>query len=90
MNKDDRKKIAKLIEELQELNGKFDDIKDQIVELQSDEQGKFDNMSEGFQASERGQAIEAAADALDSAKDEIDTVIGAIGECVTYLETASE
>jgi hypothetical protein len=38
-----------------------------LEELAQDERNKFDNMTEGLQATEQGQKIEAAADALDEA-----------------------
>ena len=76
MNKDRRDRIAKIKEALEDLRG-------QIEDLQSEEREAFDNMPESLQQSERGQASEAAADALQSAYDAAD-------EAVTNLETASE
>ena len=76
MNKDRRDRIAKIKEALEDLRG-------QIENLQSEEQEAFDNMPESLQQSERGQASEAAADALQSAYDAAD-------EAITNLETASE
>jgi F0F1-type ATP synthase membrane subunit b/b' len=59
---------------IEDLNGKiadyketFIDAKTMIEELRDEEQEKFDNLSEGLQASERGQNIEAAVGALDEA-----------------------
>ena len=60
MNKDRRDRIAKIKEALEDLRG-------QIEDLQSEEQEAFDNMPESLQQSERGQASEAAAEALQSA-----------------------
>lgn len=76
MNKDRRDRIAKIKEALEDLRG-------QIEDLQLEEQEAFDNMPESLQQSERGQASEAAADALQSAYDAAD-------EAITNLETASE
>lgn len=50
------------------------DCYDQIEEAQSEEQDKFDNMSDGLQQSDTGAAIEAAAEALQDA--------------MTYLQSA--
>jgi len=55
MNKSDRAAVTKLHSEIDELKGKLDDIKGQIEELQSAEQDKFDNMSEGLQQGENGK-----------------------------------
>lgn len=76
MNKDRRDRIAKIKEALEDLRG-------QIEDLQLEEREAFDNMPESLQQSERGQASEAAADALQSAYDAAD-------EAITNLETASE
>ena len=76
MNKDRRDRIAKIKEALEDLRG-------QIEDLQSEEQEAFDSMPESLQQSERGQASEAAANALQSAYDAAD-------EAITNLETASE
>ena len=76
MNKDRRDRIAKIKEAHEDLRG-------QIEDLQSEEQEAFDNMPESLQQSDRGQASEAAADALQSAYDAAD-------EAITALETASE
>ena len=76
MNKERRDRIAMIKEALEYLRGHIED-------LQSEEQEAFDNMPESLQQSERGQASEAAADALQSAYDAAD-------EAITNLETASE
>jgi septal ring factor EnvC (AmiA/AmiB activator) len=66
---------------IEDLNGKiadyketFTDAKTMIEELRDEEQEKFDNLSEGLQASERGQNIEAAVSALDEAMNAFDAV----------------
>lgn len=85
-----RKQIATLVSELSTLAGKVEDIREQIAEMQSDEQEKFDNLTKGLQASERGQAIEAAAENLQSAYDAAYSAVDNINECVGYLESAAE
>jgi uncharacterized coiled-coil DUF342 family protein len=76
MNNARRDQIAKIKETLEDLRGKIED-------LQSEEQEAFDNMPESLQQGDRGQASEAAAEALQSALDSVDEAVG-------YLETASE
>jgi phage-related protein len=68
-----REEIDALIEDL---NGKIADYKEtfsdaatMIEEIRDEEQEKFDNLSEGLQASEKGQTIEATVSALDTALD---------------------
>lgn len=68
MNANDRKELAKAVALLQEAQG--------ILETLADaEQEKFDNMSEGLQQGERGQAIEAAAQALSDGKESVDSAL---------------
>lgn len=74
MNNPTRKTIAKLLEQLA-------DIRDTVDELQSEEQDKYDNLSEGIQASERGEAIQEAADNLESA-------VSSLEEAIDYLTEA--
>lgn len=57
--------------ELEELLGDIDNEK-------TEERDKFDNMPESLQQGERGQAMEAAADAMDEAYDKV-------GEALTTL-----
>lgn len=60
MNAARKKRIQDVIE-------KLDELKTVIEELHDEEQEAFDNLPESFQESERGEAMEAAADNLDSA-----------------------
>lgn len=46
-------------------------------------------MSESFQGSDRGQAMEAAADALEEAVSALDEIGGTIDQAVESLNTAS-
>lgn len=73
MNKDRRSRIADILSQLETL-------KDQIAELQGEEQDAFDNMPEGLQQSDRGQASESAASALSDAESSIDDVINSLEE----------
>lgn len=73
MNKARRKELERAIELLNE-------AKEIITACQEEEQEGFDNLSEGLQAAENGQKMETAAEALESASDEIDTIIEYINE----------
>jgi uncharacterized coiled-coil DUF342 family protein len=72
MNAADRKQVAALVAHLEELMSQASAIGEEIRELADAEQEKYDNMSEGLQQGDRGQAIEAAAQALSSAADAAD------------------
>lgn len=54
MNNARRKELAEITTQLQ-------DLRERIEQLQEDEQEGFDNLSEGLQQTERGQAMELAA-----------------------------
>ena len=74
MNKQNRKVIEGYINSLQ-------DIKQDVESMLDEEQEKFDNMPEGLQESERGEAMQNAIDNLESASD-------AIGDAIDYLNEA--
>lgn len=73
MNNTTRKELRALIEKLEEV---FSDLET----MSSDEQEKFDNLTEGLQATEKGQEMEQAASTLSdqaySLRDIIDELSG--------------
>lgn len=72
MNKATRAAIEKIVNALETLG-------DEVESLHDDEQEKFDNAPpEGLEGSERYAAIEAAADNLDTAHDNITEAIEAL------------
>lgn len=73
MNKQSRKELAEITDQLEA-------IRDRISELLEGEQEKFDNLNEGLQQSERGQAIEEAISTLEEAETDIDNVIDNLTE----------
>lgn len=74
MNKARRKSLDNLRNLIEEhMNGLAELVAD-LDGLKDEEQESFDNMSEGLQASENGQRIEAAADALANAHSELESV----------------
>ena len=76
MNKARRNRIADVQTQLEAL-------KQDIDAILSEEQEAYDNMPEGLQESERGQAMQEAIDALESA-------IGSCEELDEYLTSATE
>ncbi len=87
MNKDRRKAIAALVTELEALQGKLGDVRDQIDTLGEEEQDYYDNMPESFQNGEKGSAAEAARDALQNAYDELESFD--FGTVINYLDEAT-
>lgn len=82
MNAKDRKELQKVVDSLNAWSAKLEDenieinpeeitsalesLQEEVEQKASDEQEKFDNMSEGLQESERGQQLQEAADALNN------------------------
>ena len=68
MNKERRKELSEICKELETVNSTIDDI-DYRIEYEMDaENYGFNNLSEGLQATMRGQAMENAVDAMDDAR----------------------
>ena len=67
MNATEKKQVAKFRDELEGYKLKIEDIGGILREMADREQEKYDNLSDGLQNSERGQAIGKAASALDDA-----------------------
>lgn len=84
MNKQDRKTVADAIAKLNSLREEMDDVATTIRELSETEQGKFDNMSEGLQQGDTGQAIETAANDLADAASSLEE--GDLGQGIEKLE----
>ena len=78
MNKQRRKEIEKIANELQELMERLQDLAEQ-------EQEAYDNLPENLQESERGEAIRDCAYYLDDAATDADVVIYKLQEIIdTY------
>lgn len=74
MNKKDREELSSIKEQIQELV-------DQLRVLGEAEQEKFDNLSEGLQASERGERYQELSDCIESACSEIENALDELEEC---------
>ena len=71
MNKQRRKRLAEAMELLQQ-------AQEIIEEVRDEEQGAFDNLPEGLQYSERGEAMEEAISNLEEAYDGMDDIISCV------------
>ena len=71
MNKQRRKEIQSVIEQLQSLQSTIEGLRDE-------EQEYYDYMPENFQSGERGQAAEDAISYMDDAISSIDEVVSAL------------
>jgi hypothetical protein len=75
MNNERRKALRIVITKLEEARARLDDVT-------ADEYEAFNNMPEGLQMSERGEAMEEGLDVLDEALDGIDEIMCNIEELV--------
>ena len=73
MTKKDKKHLLIMLSQLEEIRETIDSIKGL-------EEEKFDNMSEGWQESERGYIMSENIDSLDTAFSGIDDAVEAINE----------
>lgn len=77
MNAQRRKQLENIISKLEEL-------KNDIEMTRDEEQEAYDNLPEGLQVSQRGENIESAVSALDSAYDSIEDTINNLQEAIEY------
>lgn len=71
MNNERRKKIAKIIEKLRDVSSELENVRD-------DEQDSYDNLTEGLQATDRGQYMETCCELLSEALDVIDDAVSTL------------
>lgn len=76
MNKYNRMKISEWID-------KLNDIKGEVDAMQEEESNKYDNLPEGLQDSEKGEAIYESVENLESAANSLE-------EAIDYLEDAKK
>jgi hypothetical protein len=67
VNRDRRARLDTIRAMVEEIKTNFEQIVQDLTDIGAEEQEAFDNMSEGLQASENGQRIEAATDAIGEA-----------------------
>lgn len=75
MNKERRLKLCEIVEKLNLIEGELEDIA-------REERDAFDNLSEGIQCSERGEAMEAAADELEDVSSEVSELASRLEELI--------
>ena len=75
MNKEKRNRIAEIMDKLNE-------IADEICEVAQEERDAFDNLPEAIQYSDRGEAMEAAADELEDVSGEVSELASCLEELI--------
>lgn len=76
MNKQRRKELTNLIDQLE-------DVKSKIETIKGEEESAYDNMPESLQDGDNGQRMQDAIDALDYAIDGFDDIIENIQEAIS-------
>lgn len=90
MNKQRRKDLAKVLEYLAAANQPLADAITDLEGIRDEEQDAYDGMPEGLQSSERGEAAQAAIDAIGEALAAVEEMASQYDEAVSAIETASE
>jgi prefoldin subunit 5 len=90
MNNDRRKALAKLADAIDAARASLEEIRDEIDNLKSEEDDGFNNLPEGLQQAERGQAMEAAAEQMQTAYDLLDGVSGELQDAIDAINAAME
>ncbi len=75
MNITRRKQINSILEQISGLRSELESVNDE-------EQDAFDNLPESFQEGERGERIQAALDAIDTAFTAFDDIESALNEAI--------
>lgn len=90
MNQETRKATHALIAKLADLKEEVEAQRETLESLAEDEREKFDNLSEGLQASEKGEAIDQAANNLEEAYITLESAVDSIDETIATLEATIE
>lgn len=91
MNKQARADLQKLVlDRIAEAKGILEDVWNDLEFIKDEEQEKFDNLSEGLQASEMGQRLEESASSLDNAYSELESAMDGLDQAVGEIEGAME
>lgn len=86
MNKQRRKAIRNIQDELTQLFSRIEDIKAELETVRDEEQEAYDNMPESLQNGEKGEAAQNAISQLESAIEAFSN----LDEVDGYLDSAAE
>ena len=89
MKASNRKALNELYENLSKIKAELEDISNVIAEIHEEEEGIFDERSEKWQESEKGDEDAEKITALVSAKDPIAEIIELMDNLQDYIEEAA-
>ena len=91
MNKQRRKAINKIIEELENIQTTFDaELREALEEVRQEEEEALENLPESLQESEKGERMQSAIDLLNDSDYELSSVVDSIQTLIDYLNEAME
>lgn len=74
MNKIRRKELAHIVTMLEELDALREQIREQLAEIEDEEQEALDNMPESLQDGEKGQQMQEYIDTMENVTGELDLI----------------
>ena len=89
MNNARIKEIKNIINELYDLKGKLETLKNDLESVCQDEDDCYNNLPESIMYSERGDEMSENVDKLTDASDSIDSSLGELGDAISTLEELS-
>lgn len=85
MNQDQRKVLQTILDKLTDMQATVNDLRSEVDTERDAEDEKYANLSDGLQASEKGQALEEARDNLDGVISALDEAESALGNAIDNL-----
>lgn len=90
MNNKTRKQLTKLAEKIYDLANEIDHLREELLEIQEDEQEKYDNMPEQLQETDNGVRMYECIEALEEAVDRIDTSVSELYDITNDIDHITE
>jgi hypothetical protein len=90
MNAKDKKQAGTLADLLNTIMESLSANEDTLAQLAGAEREKFDNLSDGLQQAEKGQAIDEAANSLEEAVSELEASKSSLETVIDKLREVSE
>ena len=90
MNARIRKELVELASKLNSITTMIEDLKSDLETYAEEEQDKYDNMPESLQYSERGEAMQEAADALNDLVSRLDGSVSELYDISSDIESVTE
>lgn len=90
MNKQNRKDLIKMSEKIYDLVSQIDNLREELADLATEEESKYDNLNEGLQESEMGQRLQEGYETLQDLADRLEYAVSDIYAITEEIESATE